>query len=42
MARFYGALRKAQTEIAVMVEFIVTCGLPKLSQKGRKAKIIYG
>jgi hypothetical protein len=32
--------RKAQTEIAVVAKFMVTCGLQMLSQKGSKAKII--
>jgi len=42
MARFYGVMRKAQTEIAVAAEIIVTWGLQMLSQKGRKAKYFYG
>jgi hypothetical protein len=33
---------KSETKIAAAAGFVVTCGLPKLSQMGRNAKIIYG
>jgi hypothetical protein len=40
-ARFYGAARKAQTEIAAAAKFIVTCGLQKRSALADLAIILW-